>query len=521
MTELRRAGLTFAEAARRLAEFGPNAVPEAPSLSLFQRLLGQFKSALIYILLMALVLDLALWFRDGAKDVPHEAIAIGLILALNAGLGVYQEHKAEQALTRLKALAAPIVWVVRAGELVQVQASELVPGDIARIEAGDRIPADSLLVEGSGLSVDESILTGKLLPIEKTLDDNLLSGTLVGRGKGYIEVQRTGMASALGRLATIIGSIETGKTPLEKRLGIFGNQVAAAILAAGVMLTIGGLIVEGPGRLGQVALFSVALAVAAVPEGLPAVLTLTLALGVERLARRKAIVRRLSAVEALGSVTVIATDKTGTLTENRMFVREIDATDTEQALLAMLLANDAEIATGIGDPLEVALLDFVVSQGRNPAVVVAERPRLASRPFDSTARFMQVTVAEGDRRVSYLKGAPEVLIARSRLTPDAKAQWEAKAQRRAGEGYRVLGLASRLEDGSDAIDLSRPCDALGSAAARSAGRSAPRARRRHPGRHGHGRPSCHGKGRWRGRRHPDEPCRRRQGHRSGRLGRAS
>ena len=274
----------------------------------------------------------------------------------------------------------------------------------------------------------------------------MLSGTLIVRSKGYVEVTRTGPKSTMGQLATMIGGIETGRTPLERRLGEFGNQVAIAILVVGLALTIGGLVVEGIGRLGQVVLFSVALAVAAVPEGLPAVLTLTLAMGVERLAKRKAIVRRLSAVEALGSVTVIATDKTGTLTENRMHVRAIDAPDAERALQAMVLANDAEIATGAGDPLEVALLDYAASRGADPAHVVASRPRLSSLPFDSVTKFMRVTVKEGGRQVSYLKGAPEVLIERSSLSAEEKRDWEAKALKHASEGYRVLALAWREEE---------------------------------------------------------------------------
>ena len=409
--------------------------------SVWQRLLTQFKSALIYILLFALALDLALWVHAGADHVPYEAIAIALILILNAGLGAWQESKAEAALSRLKALAAPSVWALRDGALVQLPASALVPGDVARVEAGDRIPADGRLADGQGVMADESILTGELLPVDKELGAELYSGTLLVRGKGYVEVTRTGPASTMGRLATMIGGIEAGKTPLERRLGEFGNQVAIAILGLGLVLTIGGIVVEGIGRLGQVALFSVALAVAAVPEGLPAVLTLTLAMGVERLARRKAIVRRLSAVEALGSVTVIATDKTGTLTENRMHVRAIDAPDETRALHAMVLANDAEIATRIGDPLEVALLDYASSRGTNAEELVAARPRHATRSFDSVAKFMRVTVAESGRRVSYLKGAPEVLIARSSLSQADKQIWETKAVEHARGGYRVLALA--------------------------------------------------------------------------------
>lgn len=444
-------GLARREAEKRLAEFGPNALPEPVRVRQWQRWLRQFESPLIYILLFALMLDLGLWLWEGADRLPLESIAIGLILVLNAGLGVYQEGKAEEALARLEALAMPSVWVVRDGALVQAPAKDLVPGDVVRVEAGDRVPADGTLTPGQGVTVDESILTGESLPIDKERGEELFSGTLLVRGKGYIELTRTGAKSTMGRLATMIGGIEASKTPLERRLGEFGNQVALAILALGLVLTIGGVVVEGIGRLGQVFLFSVALAVAAVPEGLPAVLTLTLAFGVERLAGRKAIVRRLSAVEALGSVTVIATDKTGTLTENRMYVRAVDATDLTRALQAMVLANDAEIGTRIGDPLEIALLDHAASQGVDANNLVDSCPRISSRPFDSTYKFMRATVEEDGRRVSYLKGAPEVLIARSTLTEAQKREWEGKVIAHAREGHRVVALAWSAEESEEAV----------------------------------------------------------------------
>jgi Ca2+-transporting ATPase len=444
-------GLSRHEAARRLAEVGPNALPEAVRPGLWQRWLRQFESPLIYILLFALLLDLGLWVGEGAERLPLESIAIGLILILNAGLGVYQEGKAEAALARLKALSLPFVWAVRDGTLVHVPVKNLVPGDVVRIEAGDRVQADGTLAVGQGVTLDESILTGESLPIDKDLGAELFSGTLLVKGKGYMEVTGTGPRSSMGRLATVIGTIEAGKTPLERRLGEFANQVALAILALGLVLTLGGVLVEGIGRLGQVFLFSVALAVAAVPEGLPAVLTLTLAMGVERLAGRKAIVRRLSAVESLGSVTVIATDKTGTLTENRMNVRALDAVDQTRALHAMVLANDAETGSRIGDPLETALLDYAGSQGVDAHRLIRDRPRISGRPFDSTCKFMRVTVEEDGRRVSYLKGAPEVLIARSRLDEVQKRDWEAKVMSHAAEGHRVVALAWGWGESEEAV----------------------------------------------------------------------
>jgi len=433
-------GLTRKEAQDRLQREGPNALPESPPTSVWTRLARQFHSPLIYILLFALGVDLALWIYEGAHGVPFESVAIALILVLNAGLGTYQEAKAEAALHRLKALAQPYVWVRRDNLLVQVPSSELVRGDLVRLEAGDRVPADGTYASPGEVQVDESILTGESLPLDKPTGAELFSGTLVVRGKGYLEVTRTGAESAMGRLATMIGGIEAGTTPLERRLRVFGNQVAYAILALGIALTLGGLFVEGVARIGHVLLFAVALAVAAVPEGLPAVMTLALALGVERLAGRRAIVRRLSAVEALGSVTVIATDKTGTLTENRMHVKALDAIDETRAFKVMMLANDAEPGAHVGDPLELALIDFAMDKGHDPERLSDDHERLSSRPFDSAHGFMRVTVSENGAPVSYLKGAPEVLIARSAVDADERRTWEEKARAHAREGFRVLAL---------------------------------------------------------------------------------
>ena len=445
-------GLTSEEARARLVRYGPNELPEARRGTLFRRFLRQFQSPLIYILLLAVFVDLLIWWFEGATGVPYESIAIAAILLLNTALGMYQEGKSEAALARLKEMAAPLAWVRRDGKLVHIPAAELVPGDVVHLEAGDRVPADGLL-DAEGILVDESVITGESLPVEKNRDDELLSGTLLMRGKAELELTRTGSKSTMGTLATMIGSIETGKTPLEARLDVFAKQIAKVILALAVLIVIGGLLIEGPDRIGHVLIFAVALAVAAIPEGMPAVLTLTLSLGVERMAKRKAVIRRLSSVETLGSVTVILTDKTGTLTENKMNVRNLSADDRERALRAMVVANDAELDSGVGDPLEIALLTFASENGIDLEKERTRLERLSAVPFDSSYKFMRVTVTENERPVSYLKGAPEVLLERSTLSSVERADMHAQIEAAAAEGSRMLALGRRDGEGDDDIEF--------------------------------------------------------------------
>ncbi len=448
-----RQGLSSEEARARRERYGPNALPEEQSEPMWRRFLRQFQSPLIYILLFALAFDLFAWIQEGAHGLPVESIAIAFILLLNAGLGVFQEYRAEAALSRLQDLSAPQVWTYRDGTLARIPSSELVPGDLVRLEAGDRIPADGLLHEADGVLVDEAVVTGESLPVEKPAGEEVLSGTLLVRGKGIAEIRRTGLESTLGRMAQMLGGIEAGETPLERRLTTFGHQIARWVLALAVVLVALGLLFEGLDQFNRVLFFAVALAVAAVPEGLPAVLTLTLALGIERMSRRQALVRRMVAVEALGSVTVIATDKTGTLTENRMQVRDLDTPDPERALRAMVLANDAEVGTGVGDPLEVSLLEYSREQGTDPLTLQQEYPRRSSVPFDSARKFMRVTVEEAGRPVSYVKGAPEVILNRCRLTPAERKDWERKVAEHAGEGYRMLALAWREGEGEQDLEF--------------------------------------------------------------------
>jgi Ca2+-transporting ATPase len=415
----------------------PERIPEP----WWSRVLRQLRSPIIYILLFALAFDAAVWIMEEEGGWPFESIAILIILAFNTIMGVWQEYRAEDALAHLKKLSAPNAWVRRGGELKRVPARELVPGDLVRVEAGNRVFADGKLIGKAGLMVDESMLTGESLPVERVKGEDLFAGTLAVRGLGWIRVTRTGPSSAMGRIASMLSGVAVEPTPLEKRLAHFGHQIARWVAAIAVVLMVVGIGIEGIGYFNQALLFAVAVAVAAVPEGLPAVLTLTLALGTTRMASRKAVIRRLAAVETLGSVTVIATDKTGTLTENMMAVQSIDVTDKQRALLAMVLASETETDGSSGDPLEIGLYEYVKKQGVDPAEIREKYPQQSVQPFDSSLRYMQVTVLEEGRPVIYLKGGAEVLLRKSQLGEKEIAGWQKKIETVARQGYRVIGLA--------------------------------------------------------------------------------
>ncbi len=446
-------GLSSSEAAARLGTTGPNRLPEAAPDPLWRRFLRQFASPLIYILLFALAFDAGLWLVEGAAGWPIEALAIAVILLLNAALGLWQEQRSEAALTRLRELAGAQSWVLRDGVLTRIASTELVPGDRVRLEAGDRVPADGLLDDAHGVMLDESVLTGESVPVDRAGGEPAMSGTLVVRGRTFLDVTATGPASAMGRLAALLGGIRSGPTPLERRVDALGRRIAVWVLALAAGLGVAGVAAEGLSHAPETIIFAVALAVAAVPEGLPAVLTVALALGVERMARQRAVVRRLAAVEALGSVTVICTDKTGTLTENRMDVRRLEATDTPRALTAMVLASDADLATGAGDPLDLGLLRYAAAAGHEPAAVRAAHPPVSERLFDSAWKFARASVREGDATVSYLKGAPEVLIARSVLDDDARAMWLQTSEAAAREGHRVIAVATAPGEAESGLTL--------------------------------------------------------------------
>jgi len=447
-------GLSSAEAARRLAELGPNALPAPRRAAWWRRFLNQFKSALIYLLLFALIVDLITWMRAGATRVPIEGLAVAAILLLNAVLGLLQEYRSERALEELARLGAPKAWVLRDGVLAHVDVSNLVVGDLVRLEAGDRVPADGRADNATFMRVDESLLTGESLPVEKAQGDELFSGTLLVQGSSDLSVTRTGTASAMGRLAGALSGIETGKTPLERSMDDFGARIARYVGALSLLMVLAGLLIDGLARFDQVLMFAVAFAVAIVPEGMPAVVTLVLSFGVERMARRNAVVRRLSAVEALGAVTVIASDKTGTLTLNRMAVGELKATDEDEALRALALANDADHASSAGDPLERGLCEFVQARGADIAAIRNAHPRISSRPFDTRWKFMRATVVmpSGELR-SYLKGAFEVVLERVDLSESERARWNRSAREAAERGLKVIGLACAEGDREEGLQF--------------------------------------------------------------------
>jgi len=445
-------GLKSREAAALLVSHGANELPPSTPVSWWKRVLNQLASPIIYILLFALAFDLVVWIKEDHDGWPFESIAIIIILVFNTIMGVWQEYRAEDALAHLKKLAEPNAWVRRDGKLIQVPASELVPGDLVRIEAGNRVFADGILIGDAGLSVDESMLTGESVPVDRVAGAELFAGTLCVRGQSWMRVTRTGPSSAMGRIASMLSGVTVEPTPLERRLTDFGHVIARWIAALVVVLVVVGVGIEGIQNFNHALMFAVAVAVAAVPEGLPAVLTLTLALGTTRMASRKAVVRRLAAVETLGSVTVIATDKTGTLTENTMAVQTIDVLDRERALLAMVLAADAETEGASGDPLEIGLYEYARKHGVDAAEARSQYPRQSVIPFDSALRFMRVTVLEEGRQVSYLKGGAEVLLERSRLTDDERADWYNKIEAAADQGYRVLGLAWAVGDEDSSIE---------------------------------------------------------------------
>jgi len=446
-------GLTSREAAARLEEFGPNALPEAGGPGVASLLLHQFASVLIYVLLGAAVLSALL------GDLLEFA-SILVIAVLNAALGFVQEFRAEQAVRALQALSAPGASVLRDGLPVRVQADQVVPGDVLLLEAGDIVPADARVVESISLATGEAPLTGESLPVEKLaaeVDEDadlaerasmVYQGTTVVRGRGRALAVRTGARTEMGRIASLVMAEPRQQTRLQRELSDVGRYMAAVVAAVAVLVFAAGL-ARGV-DLADILLIAASLAVAAIPEGLPAAATIVLAVGVQRMASRHVIVRRLGSVETLGAVTTIFTDKTGTLTQNRMHVAEAwPAADERRLLRAAALCNNAVLSDagdGSGDPTEVALLRYAVARGFSPEEAASRFRRLLEVPFDAARARMSVVVedvATGER-TALMKGAPEVVLERCRWEsgegPGAAAD---RGAAMAEKGMRVLAFAER------------------------------------------------------------------------------
>ena len=496
-------GLDQRDAEARLRRYGPNALPEAPRQHPLLRFLAHFNSVLIYFLLGAALI--ALLLNHGI-----DAAVILAVVLVNAVVGFIQEGKAEEALGAIQDMIAPHAMVLRSGERRVVAVPDLVPGDIVLLEAGDRVPADIRLLRARGLLIDEAALTGESVAAEKhqTLiaadagiadqSNMAFSGTLVAAGQATGLVVETGSHTQIGRISGMLKAVEAGKTPLVRQIDDFARLMTWSVLAGAVILFLFSVLARGFHWIDAL-IAIVALSVGVVPEGLPAVITITLAIGVQRMAARQAVIRRLPAVETLGATSVICTDKTGTLTRNEMTVRHLllpggdlhvsgsgyaptgtisvaeggdDAAalaDAAPILRCGLLCNDALLRqaddgwTVQGDPMEGALVALAMKAGLSADHVRDEWPRIDEIPFDAAYRFMATLhrAPDGSSAI-FIKGAPEAVLA---MTGADAAAWDARLSAAADRGERLLGFAvKRIAGAPDRIgfdDLKSGVELLG------------------------------------------------------------
>ena len=511
-------GLGSAEARARRARCGDNALPAAPPVPGWRRFLAQLESPLVLLLIAAAGISLLVWWVEGAREVPYEALTILAIVIANAVLGFAQEERAERAVASLKKMTAATALVIRDGVRGSVPAAEIVPGDLLAIEEGATVAADARVIRSVSLQTAEGALTGESMPVEKVVEpvgadapiaeraNMVYAGTAATFGRGLALVTATGTQTELGRIAGLLATTEAAPTPLQRQLDAVGKVLGAAVIVIAVV--VGATIVGmehaySPRALVGVLLFSIALAVAAVPEGLTAVTTVVLSLGMQRMARHNAIVRTLSAVETLASASVICTDKTGTLTRNEMTVRalvsasgRVDITGTgyapegelragaaalgagplrleaERTLLAGQLCNNATLLehdgrwSVLGDPTEGALKVAAIKAGHDPARLDARLPRVGEVPFSAERKRMSTAhadAAEPGGALLIAKGAPDMLLARCthELVGDAaraldaarRAAIQAATDALAAEALRTLGLAERRLPAAAAAQL--------------------------------------------------------------------
>lgn len=470
-------GLTTSEVEKRLATYGANELEEGKKKSLAQKFFEQFKDLMILVLLVAAVISAV---------VSHEIVDAAIILAvviINAVMGIIQESKAEEAIEALRDMSTPDANVLRDGHAKKVKSTELVPGDIVLLEAGDVVPADMRLIEVSSLKIEEAALTGESVPVEKelvVLEGNEVgigdrinmafsnSNVTYGRGKGV--VVNTGMSTEVGKIAGMLAEADETETPLKNNLNQLGKFLTAAIIVIAVVMFFVGTVLNDR-NWADMLLTSISLAVAAIPEGLPAIVTIILALGTQVMAKRNAVIRKLPAVETLGSTDIICSDKTGTLTLNQMTVEKLYTNDRQYsssqhipednlALKIMNFANDTKIGQNgelIGDPTETALVAFGNDQGFNVTEKVKGEPRVAELPFDSDRKLMSTIHKMDDGRyLVAVKGAPDVLIGRCNqiqifdevktLTNEEEQKIATNNKDMAKQALRVLGMAFKYVD---------------------------------------------------------------------------
>lgn len=425
-------GLTSAQAKERLEKYGPNALQAGEKTTVLQKFINQFKDFMIIVLLAAAVISF--FAHEGAPD-PTDAIVILAVVILNAIVGVIQESKAEEAIEALQKMASPVATVLRDGEHLHVKGEEIVVGDIVILEAGDVVPADMRLLEVNTIKIEEAALTGESVPVEKDLvipegedvgigdrSNMAFASTNVTYGRALGVVTSTGMDTEVGKIAHMLANTEESKTPLQENQDALGKWLTIMILVIAV-------IIFGIGLLRgyewtHMLLTAIAIAVAAIPEGLPAISTIILALGTQKMASRHALVRKLPAVETLGGVEVICSDKTGTLTLNQMTVEKMvfnneihdaheEMNESISALRIMNLANDTKITEEklIGDPTETAMVQFGLDKGYDVRVDLEKNPRVAEVPFDSTRKLMStIHQLEAGNYLVATKGAPDMLL---------------------------------------------------------------------------------------------------------------
>ncbi|NMP38478.1 MAG: cation-translocating P-type ATPase [Clostridiales bacterium] len=473
-------GLTTAEAESRLAQNGKNKLAEAKKDSLLKRFVAQLMDPMIIILLVAAAISGVLAVYE--KEFPTDVIIILTVVIINAVLGVYQESKAEAAIEALQEMSAATTKTLRDGKIVSVKSEDLVVGDVVLLEAGDAVPADCRIFECASMKIEEAALTGESVPVGKIIDtlmgneknevplgdrkNMLYMGSIVVYGRGKAVVVATGMDTEMGKIADAIANAEEGQTPLQIKLSQLSKILTYLVIGICVFIFGFSLISDymngmkiGFESILNIFMIAVSLAVAAIPEGLAAVVTIVLSIGVTNMSKKNAIIRKLTAVETLGCAQIICSDKTGTLTQNKMTVVDHFGSDEKALATAMALCTDAEIDENgavIGEPTEAALVNYANSLSLNKNALKTQFPRIGEAPFDSMRKMMSTVHDNGNGFVQYTKGAPDEILKKCvsavidgeivALTDEIKAKILVDNKRMADKALRVLACAYRLYD---------------------------------------------------------------------------